>query len=74
MPGDGIGGTEILIGDQRGSVCIDACKQRKQINSSINGVTLFSEAIKGGCWCEKGMKGRNNNTKYMSCYTGVVGK
>ena len=74
LNGDGIGGTEIRIGYQKGSACIDACLQRKRTDDSINGVTTLTDAPEGGCWCKKGMHGRNNKTKYKSCYGGNGGK
>ena len=72
--GDGIGGTEVKVGIQRGSACVDACLKRKRIDGSVNGVTVFTDTSKGGCWCEKRMHGRNSNAKYKSCFIGVTGR
>ena len=72
--GDGRGGTEVKIGNQKGSSCIDACLQAKQRDNSINGVSVFSDTSKGGCWCERNMNRRNSNSRYMSLIIGDTGE
>ena len=65
--GDGTGGNEIKLGNQKGKECVDACLKKRETDIDINGVTLFSDG-KGGCWCEKKMKARNSNKIYKSCF------
>ena len=72
--GDGTGGSEVKIGDQRGSACVDACVERKRTDPTINGVTVFRDTSKGGCWCERTMNGRSKSTEYKSCIIKVPGK
>ena len=54
--GDGIGGSEIKVGNEKGSSCIDICLERKKTDETINGVTVFTDTSKGGCWCERNMR------------------
>ena len=72
--GDGIGGSEIKVGNEKGSSCIDICLERKKTDETINGVTVFTDTSKGGCWCERNMRGRNSVAKYMSGFIGDTGK
>ena len=55
------------IGNQKGSECIVACIAKRELDTSINGVVIYSNSRRGGCWCEKNMKKRNKNWKYQSC-------
>ena len=74
LTGDGIGGPEVYVGSKRGSACVDACLKRKTTDSSINGVSVYTNTSKGGCSCEKSMNGRNSNTGVKSCFIGVTGR
>ena len=68
--GDGTGGTEKKIGGQTGNACIKACLAYKKKNKKVNGVTVFRNN-KPGCWCEIGMKTKNKNKKYKTCFLPV---
>ena len=72
--GDGTGGSEVKIGAQRGSACVDACIKRKRTDRTINGISVFRDTRKGGCWCERKMNGRNTNARYKSCILKLPGK
>ena len=66
--GDGVGVSEVKIGYQKGSVCIDACFQMSKFDATINGVTIYSNTNKPGCWCEKGMTSINSDGEYKTCF------
>ena len=65
-PGDGSGGSEVKVGSQTGSQCVDECIKHKLKDNSINGVTIYSNR-RAGCWCEKNMKSITKNAKYKTC-------
>ena len=69
--GDGVGKSEVKIGTQRGISCIDACMEKRKTDPTINGVTVWSDTTKGGCWCERLMKSKNTNKAYKSCFLGM---
>lgn len=71
ISGDGLGGTELKVGNQKGSQCIDACMERRKSDGTINGVTVKNNKA-GGCWCERNMASRNSNSYYKSCFIGVT--
>ena len=66
--GDGTGGREQKVGNQKGNACIDICLEKRKTDKTINGVTVLADTSKGGCWCEKMMTGRDSVTKYKSCF------
>ncbi|XP_057313801.1 uncharacterized protein LOC130655119 [Hydractinia symbiolongicarpus] len=71
IPGDGSGGTEILIGYKRTiSHCIKACTEKRWQNPKINGVTIPSKKTSNvvKCYCEIGMTGTNKNTRWQTCF------
>jgi len=65
--GDGTGGTETRIGNQKGNACINACVIRKRKDPRINGVTVYS-SNQGGCWCEMNMNKVSASSTYKTCY------
>ena len=68
--GDGTGGSDEKVGNQKGSSCIDICLELRKTDKTINGVIVFADASKGGCWCKKQMTGTSSVTKYKSCFIG----
>lgn len=67
--GDATSSNEVNVGYQRGSACVDACiKRKKEVDNTINGVAVFRDTSKGGCWCHSTMTGRNKVKKYKSCF------
>ena len=54
--GDGAGGTEVKIGNLAGNACVSACLHLKQFDNTVNGVTVFADTSRRGCWCERGMR------------------
>ena len=54
--GYGAESSKVRIGYQRGNVCINACLHMKKIDPTINGVTVYADTDRGGCWCEQHMK------------------
>ena len=71
MEGDGAGRSEIRIGPQSGTSCINACKVRQRVDNRINGVTVFKDNRRG-CWCELKMtgihKGAGSVKYYKTCF------
>merc|ERR1712168_672136 len=66
--GDGAGGSEIKVGNQKGKECVDACLALKKEDVTINGVTVYSDSSKEGCWCESNMNYIWSNSAYQSCF------
>ena len=68
-PGDGKGSGEEKISETlTGRACIAECESRQEKDSTINGATVWADAGKKGCWCEKQMNGVNaGSTKYKTC-------
>ena len=73
MSGDGAGGSEVKIGDQTGQECINACKERKKTDATINGVTIRKDG-NNGCWCEKKMSYVTGSSRYKTCYLDPEGQ
>ena len=40
----------------------------------INGVVIYEDTDTRGCWCIKGMTGRDEETEYKSCFIEDGGK
>ena len=55
------------IGDQTGQECINACKERRKNDATINGVTIRQDGT-NGCWCEKKMTRFSTSTVYKTCF------
>lgn len=51
--GDGIGGTETLIGNMLKESCVKACAKKRLEDSAVNGCTWSHSKMQ--CWAEKGM-------------------
>ena len=65
--GDGIAVDEFKIGAQTVEDCINGCIERRQSDTSINGVTVHKDG--GDCWCEKGMTGVDEgDTEHKTCF------
>ena len=45
--------------------CLDACKERKKNDSTINGLSIDVFSI---CFCDKTMISRTSDNDYKSCY------
>merc|ERR1719285_981468 len=63
LPGDGMGGTEVSQGGLSGLECENKCRSL----DGFNGVTVRVDGSPG-CWCEKGMTGRDESTGFKSCF------
>lgn len=69
MPGDAKGGRDIWLGTLSKEECIKACLKKKQESDySINGLTVYADIRKRGCWCNKWMSHRDTDTKWESCF------
>ena len=67
LPGDGIGGSEELIGVKSSpDKCIEACIAQRAVYPDINGVTIPKRGTVT-CYCERKMKSRNSSAIYKSC-------
>jgi hypothetical protein len=66
--GDGKGGTEKKIGDQKGQECVKACVDLKKDDDTITGVTMNKDESKLGCWCEYNMNSIGKSDNYQTCY------
>ena len=62
--GDGLSSDEIGV---TGNVCANTCMELKKTDSSINGVSVYSNGDRG-CWCMKKMTKRNTDSEYKSCF------
>ena len=63
--GEGEGKSQIQLGAmETAKKCFDACKERKENDSTINGMSI-RQAI---CHCDKNMNSRDGDTNYKSCY------
>ena len=76
--GDGVvggGSSDIKISTKlAGSDCIEACKERKRADDSINGVSVFKDDRKG-CWCWKNLVKLQQNAyyaRYKTCKLNAV--
>ena len=66
--GDGSGGSEEKIGVfANKEVCYAKCSTRKRNGQLANGATVDSKTKKT-CFCEYGMKGRNNNGNWINTF------
>ena len=71
LPGDGIGGSEELIGVKSSpDKCIEACIAQRAVYPDINGVTIPKKGTVS-CYCERKMKSRNSSTTYKSCILNI---
>lgn len=70
QPGNGYGasysGSEIYMGQLSVEPCLKACLFVKQMDISINGMTVHANATKPGCWCEKRMRGIQLSAKHRA--------
>ena len=62
------GSSEKYIGNYKSQACVDECLKQKANYTKINGVTIYTNETKRGCWCEMNMYMRNNNSYYKSCF------
>ena len=68
MRGDGSGGSEERIGTfANKEVCYAKCSVRRRNGKLANGVTVDSKTKKN-CYCEYGMKGKNNNAAWITTF------
>ena len=59
---------ETKAGNLLGSQCIEACVKLKKTENRINGVKVYTDTSRKGCWCEKKMKSIDNGEpKYKTC-------
>ena len=66
--GDGTGGPEVRIGVfANKEICYAKCSVRKRNGKLANGATVDSRTKKT-CYCEFGMKGRNNNRNWITTF------
>ena len=66
--GDGTGGPEVRIGVFASKeICYAKCSVRKRNGKLANGATVDSRTKKN-CYCEFGMKGRNNNQHWITTF------
>ena len=66
--GAGSGGTEVKVGVLQGDVCVKACLHMKQFDNLINGVTVYSDPTKLGCWCEQRMRTVRKSSRHKTCF------
>ena len=45
-----------------------ACIAQKKIDDSINGVTMYQNEKRGGCYCEKTMAGVSSSSAFKTCF------
>ena len=65
--GDGAGGGEEKISSTRtGKECIDACIERRRVDTTVNGVTVYQDG-RGGCYCENNMTTVGKSDDYKTC-------
>ena len=66
QPGDGYGGgrggREIYLSNLSGHVCLKACTYLSEMDASVNGMTVYANTSRPGCWCEKRMGSKVKNT------------
>lgn len=68
QPGDGSGTEDLYIGKLDRESCIIACIHMKKIDNTVNGVTVYANSSRLGCWCEKGVRNvRASRTYYNTC-------
>ena len=66
--GDGSGGSEERIGVfANKEICYAKCSVRRRNGKLANGATVDSKTKKT-CFCEYGMKGRNNNGNWITTF------
>ena len=66
--GDGIGGTEVYIGQvTNNDKCIEKCRKRSKNGKTANGATVDALTEKK-CYCEYGQTGRNSNWKWINTF------
>lgn len=67
-PGDGIGGSDIYLGEKASVVeCILACAAEARGFPDINGVSVPTSG-EVRCYCERGMKNRTRSYIWKSCF------
>lgn len=71
---DGQGVYNKFIGYYKEVQCINACLKSKEADNNINGVSVYNNASRKGCWCLKNMPHKDNNKKFKSCKLDVAGK
>ena len=60
---------EIRAGNQQGQDCAEACVHLKKAEDTINGVKVYSDTSKKGCWCGKKMYTiETTDKRYKTCF------
>lgn len=70
----GGGNTFFKIGNYKQAECLDQCMARKKKDNAINGIGVYTDQTKGGCWCLKNMPNRNHYHMFKSCAIEESGK
>lgn len=70
----GGGNNYTKIGDYKQDECLKACLKQKRINNAFNGIGVYVDQSKSGCWCLKYMPSRNNYHEFKSCTIQEKGK
>lgn len=63
----GGGNTYFKIGNYKQEECLDQCMAKKKHDNAINGIGVYTDQSKGGCWCLKNMPNRNHYHMFKSC-------
>jgi len=54
-------------GNYKQEDCLGVCLKKKGSDSAINGIGVYADQLKGGCWCLKNMPNRNHYRMFKSC-------